>query len=498
MTNPSPDPLAPFEPGIRDFLLRHDLLTQDASPPLFREWAVAVSGGGDSVFLCHLLKRLAPPSVALFFLHFNHHTDKKKNGEDLSFVRELSERIGACFHSGESPSPELSRPGISETILRQERHVFFEDFLRTHPRSALFLGHQLDDRIETILANLFRGGGPRSLIGIAPSSSGRIFRPLLAFGRQEIRKALDLSGLSYREDPANTDPAHLRNRIRLILRGEIDRFFPPNGTRHLAHLGTLMERETSPPDLFPSLLCENETPGRIRFSFFMYRSMRPSTQGLFIRTLLNRQRLHGLPIPTERNLLRSLEQADPEKPFRSFPLGKEWALSLVFGRADLVYQYPETETWRYDLSPSILRESSAPLRIPLPRGGVLFLDREPIGEETGQRRSIPGQRTSFCVPSSTDQVSPPLFLRYWESGLRVFSGEEVLSPPTVSSFWKDRPMTSSVKALLPVLCRGPLALWIPGILDRTDLLPQTGAGSKVTLTYQSRERSEWKKFLENP
>ena len=498
MTNPSPDPLALFETRIRDFLLRHDLLTPNDSPPLFREWAVAVSGGGDSVFLCHLLKRLTPPSTTLFFLHFNHHTDKKKNEEDLSFVKELSERIGARFHSGESPSSDRSRPGISETMLRQERHVFFEEFLHSHPRSALFLGHQLDDRIETILANLFRGGGPRSLIGIAPVSSGRIFRPLLDFDRQEIRRALDISGLTYKEDPANTDPAHLRNRIRLNLRGEIDRFFPPNGTRHLAHLATLMERETSPPDLFPSLLCENEYPGRIRFSLFLYRSMRPSTQGLFLRSLLNRQRLQGLPIPYERNLLRSLERADPEKHLRNFPLGKEWALSIVFGRVDLVYQYPETKTWRYDLSPSILPDCSAPLRIPLPRGGVLMLEREPVGGETEQRRPFPGRRTSVWVPAGTEKDSPRLFLRYWEPGQRVFSGEDAISPPAVSSFWKDRPMATFGKSLLPVLCRDSLALWIPGILDRTGLLPETGSGTGVTITYQSRERSEWKKFLENP
>ncbi len=497
MINLSPDPLAPFETGIRDFLLRHSLLTGNDSPPRFTEWAVAVSGGGDSVLLCQILSRLAPQSVRTTLLHFNHHTDRDRNAEDLSFVRSLAERMGFRFHSGESSSSDLSRPELSETVLRQERHAFFDGFLLAHPHAALFLGHQLDDRIETILANLFRGGGPRSLIGIAPESRGRIFRPLLAFDRQEIRLALEGAGIPYREDPANTDPKHLRNRIRLTLRKEIDRFFPPEGTRHLGHLASLMERETSLPTISPPLLCEDEYPGHIRFSLFLYHSMRPSAQGFFLRSLLNRQSLHGLPIPHERNLLRSLEQSDPEKPLRNFPLGKGWVLSLVFGRADLVYKYPETEIWRYDLSPSILPEGSTTLTIFPPRGGVLIVDRKPVERVPDPHRTRPGARTFVSIPAVTDTGSS-LFFRYWDSGQRVFPGEDDNAPPTVSALWKDRPMTTYRKFILPVLCRGSLAIWIPGILDRTGCLPETGSGTEVALTYQSRERSEWKKFLEDP
>ncbi len=497
MTIPLPDPLDPFELKAREFFFRHNLLARDGNPPRFREWAIAVSGGGDSVFLCHLLHRLATPPIALTVLHFNHHTDKNKNQDDQEFVENLSRRLGLPFHSACSPSSDLSRRNISETVLRKERHSFFESYLSTHPHSAIFLGHQLDDRIETVLANLFRGGGPRSLIGIAEESRGRIFRPLLGFGREEIRQALVLAGLPYRDDPANMDPAHLRNRIRLTLRGEIDRFFPPHGSRHLGHLATLMERETSPNRIFTPLLCEEESPGKIRFSLFMYQSLRPSAQGLFLRSLLNRQGDFGLPLPPERNLLRTLEQAEPGKSLLNYPIGKDWILSIVFGRTDLVYKYPESNKWRYDLHPGAQQNGFTATAIQLPRGGTLFVGRSPGNEIVGDRSRRPGMSTSFRLPDQTDPEGS-FSICYWTPGQRVLPDQTGGSPRSVSSNWKNRPLPWSRKFMVPVLCRGPYALWIPGILDVTGQLLNDGSGSAVTLTYQVRERSEWKKFLENP
>lgn len=497
MTIPLPDPLDPFESKAREFFFRHALLARDGNLPRFREWAIAVSGGGDSVFLCHLLKRLATPSISLTILHFNHHTDEKKNKDDQEFVENLSRTMGLPIYARCSPSPDLSRQNISETVLRQERHSFFESYLSTHPQSAIFLGHQLDDRIETVLANLFQGGGPRSLIGIAEESRGRIFRPLLGFGREEIRKALVLAELPYRDDPANLDPAHLRNRIRITLRGEIDRFFPPYGSRHLGHLATLMEREISPNRILTPLLCEEESPGKIKFSLFMYQSLRPSAQGLFLRSLLNRQGNFGLPLPPERNLLRTLEGADPGKNLLNYPVGKDWILSIVFGRTDLVYKYPESDNWRYDLNPEAQQDGFTATTIKLPRGGTLFVERSTRSEIVGDRSRRPGISASVMLP---DQTGPEesFSVCYWTPGQRVMPDQTGASPRSVSSIWKNRPLPWSRKFMVPVLCRGPYALWIPGILDVTGLLPHNGSGSAVTLTYQVRERSEWKKFLENP
>ncbi len=497
MTIPLPDPFALFESKVVEFLLRHNLLTANGSPPRFREWAVAVSGGGDSVFLCHLLKRLVPPAVSLNILHFNHRTDERKNREDQDFVESLSKMLDLPFLAGFSPSSEGSRRGLSETVLRQERHAFFDTYLSTHPQAALFLGHQLDDRIETILANLFRGGGPRSLVGIAEESRGRIYRPLLEFEREEIRHVLVFSGLSYRDDPANMDPAHLRNRIRHNLRGEIDRFFPPHGTRHLGHLATLMERETSLPPLSSSLLCEEERPGQVRFSLFLYHSLRPSAQGLFLRTLLNRQKSFGLPIPPERNLLRTLELSDPEKKLLNYPLGKDWEFSIVFGRADLIYKYPETDTWRYDLISGIHRDDFTSVTLALPRGGTLLIGSTPASVDRMKRSGGPGMTTSIILTEGT-ATEDSFSLRYWASGLQVLPDREEASPKSVSSIWKNRPWPFARKFLVPVLCRGPYAVWIPGTLDRTERLPKNESGIEVTLTYQVRERSEWKRFLESP
>ncbi len=497
MTTPLQDPHVPFEAKIRDFLLRHHLLTEGQGEPRFREWGVGLSGGGDSVFLAYFLSRLCPSSVSLSLVHFNHRTHPGKNLEDAEFVRDFSRKVGVPLDYGESPSKETHRPGISETVLREERQYYFQGLLKSRPKMALFLAHQRDDRIETVLANLFRGGGPRSIIGISPVTRKRVFRPLLEIGREEIRTFLLQSAIPFRNDPENTNMAHLRNRTRHELRAAIDGFFPPHGTSHLSRLADLMERELQGPSLSPALLCRRESAGIIGFSLFLYKSLRPSAQGDFLRALLNRQSDLGIPVPPERNLLRTLDNSDPGTNRQNFPLGVGWSISIVFGQADLVYKYPGTDKWHLELNRTRVPDFLASRNIALPRGGSLLFSRtDPQESETPQKvRAGISVRVRLCGENSPDSS---FSVRYWSPGLGLFPEPESPVHKTVAAFWKDRSLAWARKLRLPILCRGPRALWIPCILDRSGHLPDNGPGEDIQITFQERERSEWKKFLENP
>ena len=71
-------------------------------------------------------------------------------------------------------------------------------------------GHTADDQAETVLINLLRGAAAGGLAGMRPSPR----RPLLALRRSETEGLCAAAGLPTVTDPSNTDPRHLRNRVR--------------------------------------------------------------------------------------------------------------------------------------------------------------------------------------------------------------------------------------------------------------------------------------------
>jgi tRNA(Ile)-lysidine synthase len=73
-------------------------------------------------------------------------------------------------------------------------------------------GHTADDQAETVLLRLLRGAGD----GLASMRPGPT-HPLLALRRHETRALSAALGLPTVEDPTNTDPRHLRNRVRAEL-----------------------------------------------------------------------------------------------------------------------------------------------------------------------------------------------------------------------------------------------------------------------------------------
>lgn len=186
---------------------------------LFREGErilVAVSGGADSVALFHLLRRLAPRSgYLLTAVHLEHGIRGTESVRDAGFVRALCDGAGIPLVSEAARVPETAREhGVSlETAGRLEREDRFERIRQERECDSIALGHHRDDQAETVLHNMLRGAGLRGMGGM-PWRRGRIVRPLLETGREELVSWLQTEGYSWREDHTNEDPAFTRNRIR--------------------------------------------------------------------------------------------------------------------------------------------------------------------------------------------------------------------------------------------------------------------------------------------
>lgn len=115
---------------------------------------------------------------------------------------------------------------------RRARFAALDSAAEALGADAVLLGHTRDDQAEQVLLGLVRGSGARSLSGM-PRVRGRYRRPLLGLTRAQTRASCTAQGLSWWDDPTNTDPAYARVRARAAL-GELERDLGPGVAAALA------------------------------------------------------------------------------------------------------------------------------------------------------------------------------------------------------------------------------------------------------------------------
>jgi tRNA(Ile)-lysidine synthase len=195
----------------------HPTVTAWADRRAARErWAVAVSGGADSLCLLLLMWAHWPRRrTKLCALHFDHRLRGAAARADARFCRTVCRSLGVAFVGGQWAAP----PKLpSEAEARMARFRFFERELNRRKIRALWLGHQQDDIAETMLMRLARGSGAAGLAAPRPLQSlprdRSHLRPLLDIKRTEITAALRASGAPWREDLSNSTGDFFRNRVR--------------------------------------------------------------------------------------------------------------------------------------------------------------------------------------------------------------------------------------------------------------------------------------------
>ena len=177
----------------------------------------AVSGGGDSVALLHLLAELAERSLVILagVAHVNHRLRRLASDEDERFCRDLARRFGVpCLVESTAVAEVARSRRVSvEHAGHHVRHAFFARAAAELGAGRVALGHTIDDQAETVLLRLIRGAGAAGLSGMRPRA-GVLVRPLLGVGRAELRRYLAAGGIRFREDASNADLRVPRNRVR--------------------------------------------------------------------------------------------------------------------------------------------------------------------------------------------------------------------------------------------------------------------------------------------
>jgi tRNA(Ile)-lysidine synthase len=204
---------------------------------------VALSGGPDSAALLHFLNGLkARYRISLAAAHLDHGI-RRESASEREFCRRLCRRLKVRSHSKKVNVPALSKKtGLSlEEAGRQARYDYFDSLCQRFGYSKVATGHTADDSVETIIFNMTRGSGLRGIAGI-PAKRGRIIRPLIDIGKDEIVRWLKANGIEYVIDKTNLSTAFARNMIRRRIIPQLEKL-NPQARRNILRLAKIAAEE---------------------------------------------------------------------------------------------------------------------------------------------------------------------------------------------------------------------------------------------------------------
>ncbi len=194
-----------------------------ASPPRF-PWAVAVSGGADSVALMVLCARWAareehPRPLVLTV----DHGLRPEAARDAESVARWAASYGLDCEilrwQGHKPETGL------QAAARRARYRLLGAACRSRGITCLLTAHTEEDQAETFLLRLGRGSGVTGLSAMAPRAplpdpdyrDIELVRPLLTVSRSRLRETLRRAGQEWIDDPSNEDSRFARVRMRRLL-----------------------------------------------------------------------------------------------------------------------------------------------------------------------------------------------------------------------------------------------------------------------------------------
>lgn len=178
------------------------------------DYAVAVSGGPDSMALAHALTTLYPDKK-IHILSVDH-------GLRIEAQEEVKQ-VGGFFASYKNASHHIlkwdgNKPdkAIMEAA-RKARYELMRDYCAQNKIQTLFVAHHRGDQAETFLIRLAKGSGIdglSSMRALTNQSGIDLARPFLTLSKEDLFTYCQGNNISYSDDPSNENEAYLRPRLR--------------------------------------------------------------------------------------------------------------------------------------------------------------------------------------------------------------------------------------------------------------------------------------------
>lgn len=222
---------------------------------------LAVSGGGDSMAMLHLVAGWARPMGVGVQVVTVDHGLRRESAAEAALVAEECAGLGL-------PQATLTWDGWDgqgnlQDAARQARLRLIGDW-PDRPGHVLF-AHTQDDQAETLLMRLARGSGVDGLAAMAARrdmGGWQLLRPLLGVTRAELRHYADTLRIPYVDDPSNADPAFARVRMRHMIGQEgLDCATLAETAQRMARAKTALERRAT--DVWAQISRPARLPGTI-------------------------------------------------------------------------------------------------------------------------------------------------------------------------------------------------------------------------------------------
>lgn len=416
---------------------------------------LAVSGGLDSVVLTDIMDKLG---YSFSIAHCNFGLRGDESNRDQDFVRELANRYKVSFYTKtfDTAGYALANKCSIQEAARQLRYDWFETIIKeqslqkSNQKFRLLTAHHLDDNIETLLMNFFKGTGIAGLRGMLPLTE-KIARPLLFARRIDLENYASVNGLSWVEDSSNLEDKYSRNYFRHHLIPLVEKVYP----QAIYNLADNLERFRDIEQLYQI-------------------SIERLIKNLVV------EKGNELHIPVEKLRL------SPAVKTIIFEITRPFGFSSA--QADEVLKLIDSQTGKYilsathrilknrnwliispieDLEQSLFIVESIPVDIFFPAGKLSIRKSNP-GEKDIQQA---GNMVAFLDVS---EITFPLIIRKWKAG-DYFYPLGMRKKKKIARFLIDLKKSKGEKENIWVIESDKRIIWIPGLRldDRFKIKPSS-------------------------
>ena len=211
---------------------------------------VGLSGGSDSrLLLDFLLSSIKDSKKNIIVAHVNYKLREKESDRDEDLVIKICKSENLILEKLHERLDKKSR-GIQEKA-RNIRLKFFSDLSEKYQTKHIFLGHNFNDHIESIMLIIIRGSGLNGLEGIKKKNKIKInkntlfiYRPLIDIKKQLIEDICKKEKLEFIIDSSNKKNDYSRNKLRNQIIPQIEKI-NPKFTNSLKSLSDLVTKSKS-------------------------------------------------------------------------------------------------------------------------------------------------------------------------------------------------------------------------------------------------------------
>ncbi len=386
------------------------------------------SAGPDSCALALILDKLKIKyNLKIVLCYFNHNW-RKEALEEETFTKEFVKEHKLKFYTEKAPS-NLPK---TEECARNARYEFFEKCARKYKTDVVFLAHNKNDNVETLVYRIIKGTSINGLTAI-PQKREIFYRPLLKIGKKEILNFLDKNNQIYKTDSSNTDTKYKRN----LIRKEILPLFEKINPKYLNSIENLIQNSINAKKIIDDKIkeVEHELIKNKTFSKTQYQALGKEIRLEIINNFIG-------------EFLKYRNTQNLEK-FDNFILNNE--NSKISINSDLFLKIKNDNVY----IEKIIKKSNCEVLIDK-EGQYVFEDIIlKIEKENKKIKTFPKENENFCFLNFTF----PLTIRHRKQG-DIFSPCGLKGKMKLKDYLINQKIEQSKKDSIVLLCKGKEIVWI--------------------------------------